>query len=133
MDPTNQNEGLGSYVAGGDSSNLSGPQGGSPTQDDRTMGMLAHVGAALGYIIGLPFLAPLLLLLTKGKDSSFIRYHSVESLNLLIMVLIVSVLTCGFGSILAVPVAAVLNIIAGLKANEGELYRYPIPMPRFIK
>lgn len=132
MDPTNQNEGLGSYVAGGNS-NLTGSNFDPPSQDDKTMGMLAHVGAALGYLIGLPFLAPLLLVLTKGKDSAFVRYHAIESLNLLILVLIVSLVTCGFGSIIAVPVAAVLNIIAGLKANEGELYRYPVPMPRFLK
>lgn len=144
MDPTNQNEGLGSYVAG-DSANLSGPQGlgAPPSQDEKTMGMMAHVGAAVGVLIGLPFLAPLLILLMKSKESAFIRYHAVESLNLQItsliayaITVIIAVITCGIGAAL-VPVVTiavvVLNVIAGLKANEGELYRYPIPMLRLIK
>jgi uncharacterized Tic20 family protein len=142
MDPTQDREGLGSYVAGtGDS--ITGGPGGTPTADDKTMGMLAHVGAALGTLIGLPFLAPLILLLTKGKESAFIRYHAVESLNLQItslipyfVLLIVAVVTCGIGAFL-IPIVtvgvAVLNIIAGIKAHDGELYRYPVPMVRLIK
>lgn len=142
MDPTQDREGLGSYVAGtGDS--ITGGPGGTPTADDKTMGMLAHVGAAVGTLIGLPFLAPLILLLTKGKDSAYIRYHAVESLNLQITSLIpylvtvvLGVITCGLGFMLTPLVTigvVVLNIIAGLKANDGELYRYPVPMLRLIK
>ncbi len=140
MDPTNQNEGLGSYVAG-DSSDLSGPLG--PTPDEKLMGMMAHVGAAVGVLVGLPFMAPLLILLLKSKDSAFIRFNAVESLNLQInsviayvVAVVLSVLTCGLGAVL-IPVVTitvvVLNVMAGLKANEGQLYRYPIPMLRLIK
>lgn len=132
MDPTQEREGLGSYVAGTGSSLTGGPAG-SPNQDDKTMGMLAHLGAALGWLISLPFLAPLVLLLTKGKMSPFVRFHAAESLNLLITGTIVSLVTCGIGFLIVFPVTVIFNIIAAIKANEGELYRYPIPIWRPVK
>ena len=132
MDPTQEREGLGSYVAGTGGSITGGPTG-ATSQDDRTMGMLAHLGALLGWLISLPFLAPLILLLTKGKTSPFVRFHAAESLNLLITGAIVSLLTCGFGLLVVAPVTVIFNIIASIKANEGQLYRYPVPLWRPVK
>lgn len=132
MDPTQERGNLGSYVAGTGGS-ITGGQMGPPTQDDKTMGMLAHLGALLGWVISLPFLAPLILLLTKGKTSPFVRFHAAESLNLLITGVAISIVTCGFGLLLVIPVTAVFNIIAAIKANEGELYRIPLPIVRLVK
>jgi len=111
-----------------------------PTQDEKTMGLLAHIGALAASLVGLGFAVPLVLMLTKGKESAFIRAHSVESLNFQITVMIamfVSAITIciGIGAIL-VPVVGVVAIVfcilAGLKANEGQLYRYPVNI-RLVK
>ncbi len=126
---------------------LTGPA--SPTQDERTMGLLAHLGAmVMGVFSGssLGFAVPLFLMVTRGKDSSFIRAQSVESLNFQITLLLVvavsvvgSLLTCGLGFVVAVPLILVLAlagivmpIIAGMKANDGILYRYPLTL-RLVK
>ncbi len=111
-----------------------------PTQDEKTMGLLAHIGALAASLVGLGFAVPLVLMLTKGKESAFIRAHSVESLNFQITVMIamfVSAITIciGIGAVL-VPVVGVVAIVfcilAGLKANEGQLYRYPVNI-RLVK
>ena len=91
--------------------------------------MLSHLLAIVG-----GFIAPLVIMLTKGKESPYVRHHAVESLNFqltkLIAIFISSFLMLilvGFFLILAVAIAAlVFEILAGLTANRGELYRYPI-------
>ena len=62
---------MGSYISGSP----------MPTQDEKTMALLAHMGTILANFVGLGFAVPLVLMLTKGKESSFVREHSVESLN----------------------------------------------------
>lgn len=112
----------------------------APTQDEKTMGLVAHIGTIAGNFFGVGFLVPLILMLTKGKESSFIREHSVESLNFQITVFIAALVgvatSCiGIGILLLVVVgigALVMSIIAGLKANEGVSYRYPVAI-RLVK
>ena len=111
-----------------------------PTQDEKTMGLIAHIGALVASLFGLGFAVPLVLMLTKGKESAFIRAHSVESLNFQITVFIAAVISSiticiGIGAILlpvVVIAAFVFCIIAGLKANEGQLYKYPVNI-RLVK
>ncbi len=108
-----------------------------PTQDEKTMALLAHMGTILGNLFGgIGFLVPLVLMLTKGKDSAFIRSHAVESLNFQITCAIAGLASAapvclGIG-LLLLPVvflgAIVMAIIAGLKANEGQPYRYPFAL-----
>ncbi len=115
---------------------LSTPSGGSPlTPDERTWGMLAHLSTIL-----LPFIGPLLVLLIKGEQSSWVRANAIEALNFEITVfiaaLVSSVLVCiGIGVLLAPVVgmaALVLGILASIRANAGEMYRYPLTL-RLIK
>jgi uncharacterized Tic20 family protein len=104
---------------------------GFATNDEKTWALLAHFG---GIIIG--FIAPLITLLAKGNESPTVRAHSVEALNFQITwgiaTIVASVLaTCTIGILFFLPiitwiVVIVFSIIAGLKANEGELYRYPM-------
>ncbi|QAT85123.1 hypothetical protein EJ065_3562 [Corallococcus coralloides] len=118
---------------------------GSPTatQDEKTMGMLAHLGSIAGVVVGAGFLGwavPLFLMLTKGKESSFVRAHAVESLNFQITTFIAmaisAVLMCAVIGFVLAPLVAIVSIvftvIAGLKANDGELYRYPVNI-RLVK
>ncbi len=72
-------------------------------------------------------------MLVKGNESPTVRAHAVSALNFQILWSIVAVvswiLTCiliGFlGVIAAYLMAIIFGIIAGIKANEGQLYRYP--------
>jgi uncharacterized Tic20 family protein len=127
-----------------------GPQQGGYGQlspsDERTWGLLAHIGSLLAAFIAMAFLGPLLVLLIQGNKSAFVRRHAVESLNFQITLLIalaagivLSVATLGIGLIIVVPVVLVVAVLAlvwiimaGVKANNGEDYRYPINI-RLVK
>ena len=98
--------------------------------DERLWAMLSQIGAV---VIG--FIAPLIVLLVQGDKSPFTRAHAVESLNFQITLLIVgiplTIITCGIGAIIFV-VGWVFEVIAGIKANNGEEYRYPVNI-RMVK
>jgi uncharacterized Tic20 family protein len=110
------------------------PQAGAPVgyanNDEKTWALIAHFG---GIVVG--FIAPLVALLAKGNESPTVRAHSVEALNFQITwgiaTIVASVLAaCTFGILFFLPiitwiVVIVFSIIAGMKANEGQLYHYP--------
>jgi uncharacterized Tic20 family protein len=107
----------------------------APSQDDKTMALIAHIG---GIIV--PVLVPLIIMITKGEKSPWLRAQAVEALNFQIAVfiayIICSVLTLACIGALLFPVvglaAVILGIMAGLKVNEGVSYRYPFNL-RMIK
>jgi uncharacterized Tic20 family protein len=85
-------------------------------------------------LIGLSFVAPLVIWLMKKDEDAFIEYHAKEALNFQIMMIIyvlASILLMfvliGFVLIFVVLIyALVVMIIAGIKAANGEFYRYPL-------
>lgn len=107
------------------------------SKDDKNMGMLAHL---LGAFTG--FLGPLIIWLVKKEDSAFVEQEGKESLNFQITILIIyvalvpiSIITCGFGGILYLPLfvlVVVFSILGAMKAKEGIAYRYPFAL-RLIK
>ena len=113
------------------------PVPGYANSDEKTWALIAHFG---GIIVG--FIAPLVALLVKGNESPTVRAHAIESLNFqitwnaaLIATQIISICTGGFLFFLPLACWAVIVIfcvIAGLKANEGQLYTYPIAV-RLVK
>jgi len=119
----------------------SAPAGEVP-QEERTMGMVAHLAALAGFtgIPGASILGPLIVWLIKKDTMPFVDHEGKEAVNFQITVLIAmlasSPLICvGVGLIVlpAIAIAAlVFTIIAALKANEGEHYRYPLTI-RLIK
>jgi uncharacterized Tic20 family protein len=113
----------------------------SPTQDDRTWGMLAHLSTFIGLVI--PFgtvIAPLVIWLVKKDQSAFIAENAKEALNFNITLAIVGVvcwiLVFVFIGVLLFVVLAIywlaMTILAALKANEGNIYRYGISL-RLVK
>jgi len=102
---------------------------------DRNMAVLGHLGSLL-----ISFVAPLVLMLTKGKESAFVHAHAVNSLNfqvsLLIYVLVAYVLTIiliGFlVYILLFAIAIIFPILAAVKASNGESFNYPLAI-RFFR
>jgi uncharacterized Tic20 family protein len=110
-------------------------------KDARTWAMLCHIGAFAGYII--PFghiVAPLVIWLIKKEGSPFVDDQGKESLNFQISMSIYAIIglvltLVVIGAVLlmaAVIFDVVMVIIAAVRANSGERYRYPLCM-RFIK
>lgn len=105
------------------------------SKDARMWAMLCHL---LAIFTG--FIAPLIIWLIKKAEDPFIDNQGKEALNFQITVaiaMIVSWLLCfacvGFVLLPAVGIADIIFcIIATIKANGGEAYRYPVSI-RFIK
>lgn len=93
------------------------------------------LGNGIGFLIG-----PLVLWLVKRGDSPFIDDHGKEAVNfqitMLIYMVVSGVLVIALIGILGLIVFGlmmiIMPIIAGLKANEGQYFRYPMTI-RFIK
>ncbi len=107
----------------------------APTQDDKTMALISHIGGIIA-----PILVPAIIMATKGTSSTWVKAQSIEALNFQITVFIAYVicsaltLVCIGAFLLPVVMVAavVLGIIAGVKANNGEFYRYPATL-RLVK
>lgn len=115
------------------------PSAGEPlgiTSEERNWSVAAHVGSFLAAYFALGLLAPLVVLLVKGKDSPFIRRHAVESLNFQITTLIVVVVSfvlmfvlVGFVTLAVWAVYyLIVVVIATVRASGGEEYRYPVTL-----
>ena len=106
-----------------------------PDKDSKTMGMLAHLLAIFTGFIG-----PLVIWLIKKDTSPFVDDQGKESLNFQLTVLIGYLIggatSCLFIGLLILPavwlVSLIFAIIATMKANNGEAYRYPFAL-RLIK
>lgn len=112
-----------------------------PSREARQWAMFCHLSALLGIFI--PFgslIAPLVIWQVKRESDPFIDAQGKEALNFQITVAIASaislllmVVVIGFFLFGLVAIGAlVLTIIAGVKANEGQPYRYPFTW-RLIK
>jgi len=111
------------------------------TKEARTWAMLSHLGVFAGYII--PFghiIAPLVIWLIKKDESPFVDDQGKESLNfqisMTIYFIIALLLMFVFVGFILLPALVIFDlvivIVAGVKANEGVKYRYPLSI-RFIK
>lgn len=90
-------------------------------------------------LIGLSFVAPLVIWLIKRDEDAYVEYWSREALNFQISLLIYAligiitiIIIVGIVILIAVAIGGlVLMIIAGVKAASGELWRYPLTI-RFV-
>ncbi|MDE1190580.1 MAG: DUF4870 domain-containing protein [Arachidicoccus sp.] len=103
-----------------------------PSSDEKTWGMLAHLITIIS-----SFIAPLIIYLIKKDESEFVSYQAKESLNfqitLLLIYIILFITVIGIFLMWIVGIInLVLVIVAGIRASEGKLYRYPFNI-RFIK
>ena len=113
----------------------------SVDKDARTWALICHLSALAGYVI--PFgniLGPLVVWMVKKDSHAFVDEQGKEAVNFQITVtlaVVVSVILIfvliGFFLLAIVAVyALVMMIIAAMKVNEGENYRYPYTL-RLIK
>jgi uncharacterized protein len=88
------------------------------------------------------WVAPLVSLLTKGPQSPTVRAHALAALNfqaLWSVICFVGLVLANCLSWLVVPraffllplVPIILGVVAGLRANDGTLYRYPLTVDWF--
>jgi len=90
-------------------------------------------------IVGFGFIAPLVIWLIKRDEDAFVEYWAREALNFqltLLIWIIIGIVTLliivGIFILIAVGIGAlVLAIIAGVKAANGEFWRYPLTI-RFV-
>ena len=118
------------------------PPGPAPLTPDqeRLWAMLAHLLSFVAAYLFLGFVAPLIVLLVFGPRSAFVRANAVESLNFNLSWLLYGVIgvilafvLIGFLILIVLGIAyLVLVILASVKANNGEVYRYPAII-RFVR
>ena len=113
-------------------------------KDARMWGMICHLAGLSGLIPVVPvfgsIIGPLIVWQIKKDEFGFVNDQGKEALNFQITILIyliVSGLLCfacvGFVLLPAVVIFdLVFLLIAAVKANDGERYRYPLTI-RFIK
>jgi uncharacterized Tic20 family protein len=85
-------------------------------------------------VVALAFLGPLIVMLTKGNESPYVRRQAVESLNfqlsMLIYVIVSFVLMFVLIGFILLPIVGIawlaLTIIGSIRASRGEEYRYPL-------
>ena len=116
------------------------PQGYN-SAEEKTWALIAHFGGA---VVG--FIAPLVVFLAKGSESTTVRAHAVAALNFQIVcsgsLFVISVLRVCTAFLLPSFISLLLSlvvfaiwigvvvfaIIGGLRANDGQVYSYPIPV-----
>lgn len=115
-------------------------QGQLPPEQERLWAMLAHLLSFVAAYLFLGFVAPLIVLLVFGPRSAYVRAHAVESLNfnlswLLYGIVAVVLIIIGIGILILIALGLaylVLVVIASVRANNGEFFRYPLTI-RFIR
>jgi len=110
----------------------------TPTESERTWGMLAHLSALAGVVVWLIgcVAGPLVVWIARRDQSAFVAEHAREALNFNITVVLAAMVCMvlmlvfvGFilGAALFI-VWLVFTLIAAIKASEGETYRYPFSL-----
>lgn len=113
----------------------------TPSKDANMWGMLSHLIAFAGFIV--PFgniIGPLVIWLIKKDEYAFVDDQGKESLNFqismtiyFIVSAILTVVIIGILLIIGLLIFDVIVVIlATIKANGGEKYRYPLSI-RIIK
>lgn len=125
----------------------------TPSAEERQWAMFAHLSAVLGGLLTSGwggstgfFIGPLIIWLVKKDTMPFVDDQAKEALNFAITVslacvvlLMLTIMSLGIGALLTIPLfmliaiaALVFFIIAGVQANKGTRYRYPISL-RLVK
>ncbi|WP_433160374.1 DUF4870 domain-containing protein [Kribbella sp. CA-247076] len=121
---------------------MSAPGTGAPlsASEERTWGMVAHVGVLVAAWFAMGFLCPLVIWLVYRYRSEFVRRHALESLNFQLSLLIYTavavvliLITFGLGVLIIIPLvligavaALVVIVMATMAASSGREYRYPL-------
>ncbi|QDU86379.1 hypothetical protein Pla163_35300 [Planctomycetes bacterium Pla163] len=111
----------------------------TPDADERQMAMFAHLSMLSFFLTGIGLLAgPIVVWLMKKDESAFVDENGKEAINFAISIVIWNIAAfVMFFTVILIPVSfviwigsslflLVMSIVAGLKANEGTIFRYPL-------
>jgi len=108
----------------------------APTPEARQWAMFCHYAAFFWFLVPMigNVIGPLIVWQLKKDLDPFVNEQGKEALNFqitfslaMIVCGILAWVVIGFPLMLLVSISAlVLTIIAGIKANAGEAYRYPV-------
>jgi uncharacterized Tic20 family protein len=109
--------------------------------DEKNWALIAHFGGAVGVLVsGLGgWIGPLIALVAKGNESPTVKAHALAALNFQGLWAVISLVSICLGTCLSwlfVPLVLflvplyplIMGILAGVKANNGELPKYPLTM-----
>ena len=99
--------------------------------EERLWSLLCHLSY---FVFGI--IAPLVILLTVGTRSPYVRHHAVEALNFhitlwiagLVSGLLILIVIGIFLLPIVLLVGAIFSIIAAVLSYQGQLYRYPLSL-----
>jgi uncharacterized Tic20 family protein len=97
-------------------------QDGAPACEDRLLAAVAH---GTGYLT--TFVGPLVVMLTSGRRSAYVRRHAVEALNFQLTLLMIVVVTFGIGALLY-TITWIVAGIAALAGLAGQRFQYPFTL-----
>ena len=114
-----------------------------PSKDERMWAMFCHLAAFAGFLVPVPFgsvIGPLVIWMIKKDEYPLVADQGKEAVNFQISVAIYSIasallvfLLIGFFMLAALAIFGLVCVVmAAMKANEGETFRYPLCI-RFIK
>jgi uncharacterized protein len=107
----------------------------SPEAETKLWGMILHLSMLAGFLVPYAGLvAPIVIWQIKKNELPIVDTHGKNAANFIISLIIYSIvagiLSCvGIGVLLFIPiviVGIVFPIIAGIKANNGEVWKYPL-------
>ena len=115
----------------------------SQSKDERMWAMCCHLAALACFVVPVPFasvIGPLVVWMIKKDEYSLVNDQGKEAINFQISIalyfvvsLLLVVVMIGFFMIAALSIFGLICVIvAAVKANEGETFRYPLCI-RFIK
>ncbi len=88
-------------------------------KEDSTTALLVYIAGLLGVMI--------VNMDEKKKASPFLRFHMTQSIGLIVVMVVVSFITCGMGGLIYLPLA----LVYGMKAQRGEVFEIPV-ITRFM-
>lgn len=122
--------------------NQSGQVPKAQEQETRQWALALHLSVLAGYAVPLAgLIVPILIWQLKKADLPGLDVHGKNAVNWIISHIIYAIVSvilcfaCGIGIPLLVAlgiVALIFPIIAGIKANEGEVWKYPMAIS-FLK
>lgn len=107
---------------------------------EKQWAMFLHLSQLLGFVMpGLGFAGPLVIWLVLKDRFAVLDLHGRMVTNWMISLLLysavafaISVVTCGIGMVLFIPLmllGIIFPIIGAVRANEGTLWKYPMTIP----
>jgi uncharacterized Tic20 family protein len=129
------------------------PAASAPSDEEKKWALFAHLSILVGGLVTWgwaasfgSFVGPLIIWLIQKDKMPFVADQAKEALNFGItltiacfVLLMLTIFSLGIGALITIPAfvvigfaALILVVIAGIKANEGVAYRYPITL-RLVK